>query len=176
MEDHLRRRIEFLLAEASAERPVRDMAIKMIERSVSNYATIGVTSGTSKVVKKLNVWMSERAYFRACELRSYDEWHDETTNEHEHELVDIWRELCASKGTISAEGAFAMFGKPFVTILLSENDSLRAAKGKDRTKRYELANIRVGKVDGLWARGGRLATPTPPFQPRGVNGDLQCSP
>lgn len=166
MEPHVRRRLEFLLAEASADVPVRDIGIKMVERSVSNFATIGATSGTSKSVKKRNAWMSRGAYERACTIGFYDDWHDGTTNEHEHELIEAWRELCALKGAVSVEQALLMFSSPFVTILIEENARLRAVRTDERSRRYELAGIEVGRVEGLWARGGLLATPVPAFVAR----------
>lgn len=166
MEPHVRRRIEFLISEASADEPVRDMAIKMIERSVSNFATLGVSSGTSKAVKKINSWMSRAAYEKAIELGSYDRWHDETTNEHEVELVSGWRKLCACRGNMSVDEVFQLFSSPFITVLNAENDRLRSIKASAATQRYVLAGIEVGKVDGLWKRGGRLAYPPPEFVAR----------
>lgn len=166
MEPHVRRRIEFLLSEASADVPVRDMAIKMIERSVSNFATLGISSGTSKAVKKLNPWMSRAAYNRALDLGGYDLWHEETTNEHEVELVDGWRILCARRGQMSVDEVFQLFSTPFVTILKVENERLRATRGVSSGLRHDRAGIEVGKVEGLWRRGGRLAAPPPDFVAR----------
>lgn len=141
------------------------MAIKMVERCVSNFATIGRGHGTSAQVKRRNKWMSKAAYGAALSSDTYSDWHQITTNEHEQELRESWYKLVAAKGRISVEEAFELYSKPFVTILKTENTALRKVRREDGHRRYSLAGIEVGTAVGLWTRG-KLAKPVPEWSPR----------
>ena len=143
------RRAQFILDEARSNDAVRDLAVVMTMRALSNYLTVG-RDGSSWIVKKQNQFMSKEAHRLRAE-RTANEWHKATTNEHQWELLKVWQTICERAETLSAADVCDLMKKyPFVTITNEENIRLRDPIVKAATtpeERYSRAQIEIIQVE-----------------------------
>jgi hypothetical protein len=149
-DDFLIRRAEFVLKEALMGVRIRDQAITMTLRVLSNHFTVG-KDGCSASVKKLNPWQSEKAQ-HLKKILPHKEFHNSTLNEHQMPLQWVWEEILLSLSLgnfMSAHQLCDLIKKyPYVTITKNEDDALRknSKKAKGPEERYALAGIRVTRI------------------------------
>ena len=143
------RRAQFILDEACSKDAVRDLAVVMTMRAISNYLTVG-RDGSSWVVKKQNQFMSKAAHELKSKLTA-NEWHKATTNEHQWELLKVWQTICERADSLSATDVCDLMREyPFVTITNLENTRLREPDVRAAStpeERYSRAGIEVIQVE-----------------------------
>lgn len=145
----LLRRADFILEEARSPDGVRDQAISMAMRVISNHVTVG-RDGSSYSVKKSNKLMSNEAKLLRQRI-PLKEWHKGTTNEHPDELKLVWESIRENAEKWTALDVCNRLSKyPFVTITNEENKKLRKIpRGSyaDPFERYKQADIEIVRLD-----------------------------
>lgn len=136
MDEYIRRRVEFLLAEAKLNAK-RDQAITFVMRVLSNHVTVGKDASSSGI-KRLNPRVSRKACKELERVSTFKEWTSNTINEHPIPLKATWFWLNENSETLSAEGVWEHFEQnPMFTILRAEDaelnsNGLRASGDKSR--------------------------------------------
>ena len=143
------RRIKFLIDEVNSNNPEYDMSVTNTMRLISNYTTVGLPKLTSKGVKKLNKKISRNANELRLEM-SFDDFHKNTTNEHQFPLFDLWNWMIENKKDLTNEIVLKKFEQyPFITITNEENSKLNKLKSINLSpeERYKMVNIEVIDIE-----------------------------
>jgi hypothetical protein len=146
----LRRRVEYLLAEAAFDPPPRDQSITMTLRVISNVTGCGRDVGAQKY-KDLTRFISRNALnLREANRNSRQVYYAGTINEHPDELADVWKWIVRKRAELTVEDVLSRFQRwPMVVITKDEDRDIRPLKGKGPEARY--AEIEVLELSsGVW--------------------------
>ncbi len=149
LDDHLKRRVIFLLNEAKLNSP-RDQAITFVMRVLSNHASVKF-DGDSLRIKENNLRVSEAALQELYKAEKFEDWGKITINEHPHPLKVTWEWMKANASTLTEEQVWGEFiNYPMVTVLRSEDVQLNRlglrAHGNSE-ERYSQAGISLSLLD-----------------------------
>jgi hypothetical protein len=145
MDEYIRRRVEFLLAEAKLNAK-RDQAITFVMRVLSNHATVG-KDASSSAIKRLNPRVSKEACKELERVNTFKEWTTNTINEHPMPLKATWFWLNEKSETLSTEDVWGHFVQnPMFTILRAEDadlnsNGLRASGDKSRYSKVGIEKV-----------------------------------
>lgn len=143
----IQRRLEFIRLEAIHE-ALRDQALTMVMRVISNYATLNKDVSSSKALR-LNKNISEAAFNELVKSKTLNDWVKKVTNEHQMPLKETWKNFTDNKSKLTIEYIWRHFQKyPMTTILKTENERLDALGYHDNgmpEERYKAAKIKLIK-------------------------------
>lgn len=123
VQPYVLRRAEFLLNEARCRDSKYDQTVRYALRVISNNLCCGA-DGSSSFVKWNIKYISKIAY--ELYLNSTDEeWHKNTTNEHQKPISQIWQWIKENAHTISPQDIIKEMRKyPMVVLHNDENSKL----------------------------------------------------
>lgn len=149
-DETLRRRVEYLLAEAAFDPPPRDQSITMTLRVISNVTGCGRDVGAQKY-KDLTRFMSRDALkLREANKESKQVYYAGTINEHPDELAGVWKWIVLKRAELTVDDVLSRFRRwPMVVVTKEEDRDIRPLKGKGPEARY--AKIEVLELNkGMW--------------------------
>jgi hypothetical protein len=164
-DDAIRRRVAFVLDEASQPRPIRDQTVTFALRVIGNYLEVGQDCQSPYLAYNCR-YRSRRAHesylnlgdIPTLALRS--EWRKMVVNEHQYPLAQLWNWIVENHSTLTAELILErMKAWPIVVITKDEDRCLRlrarerGGEAIDPAERYRQADIEVLRrgQNGLWS-------------------------
>jgi hypothetical protein len=120
----VKRRLEFLLAEAQSPNPTYDQVVVYALRALSNHFSVG-RDGSSGYIKLINRRMSRQAQELLLQCQDEKKWCAKTINEHREPLSQVWSWIRASESITIDDIADRLRDYPMVTITKEEDKKLR---------------------------------------------------
>ena len=143
LNQHLERRIRFLLAVASDPTEVRDQSVTFTMRSLSNCATVG-RDGSSEFVKKYNTRISLKAY-ECLMSENWSRFHTQTRNEHPKPLKQIWNWIVENVDSLSENDVWNQF-IDYKMITVTKHEDLMLSKS-DGSANFRYRNTPITDLD-----------------------------
>jgi hypothetical protein len=144
-DEAIKRRIKFLLDEASSPNPEYCHTISTTMRMVSNWLIFG---NWSSRYAKLHAKLMSREALRIREKYSESEFMAKTINEHRNELHALWSDIKKRHKMLSIDEV-EMLLKNCLPVVVTKEENGKLTKSKMRGRaRYEAAGIDVRWNDG----------------------------
>lgn len=159
-EEHINRRIDYLIKEATAKDPIRDQSVTYALRVITNFFSIGEDAKSDKLRERCP-FRSEKAHaLRRSLERQYGEkeakqkWGKLVINEHAYPLKDMWEWILGKGDDLTIQNITTQLKKwPTVVVTRCEDSKLRKRKGLKPMERYEgITVLKLVQETGEWKK------------------------